>query len=132
MHARDNRILEIVSSCRYSIGVMGGAAIYIQRQFGLNSCHIEVLTASLAGIAIIGSLNAGWVSDRFGRTKTLAVASIIFLFGNLMMAFGMNYAMILTGRLITGIGVGFGLSIDPVYIAELSPKRWRGFLTTFR
>ena len=111
---------------------MGGAAIYIQRQFGLNSCQVEVLTSSLAAIAIIGTLNASWVSDRYGRTKTLAVASIIFLIGNLMMAFGMDYAMILTGRCITGIGVGFGLAIDPVYIAELSPKCWRGFLTTFR
>lgn len=111
---------------------MGGAALYIQRQFGLNSCHVEVLLASLNAVAIFGSVNAGWVSDRYGRTKTLAVASIIFLLGNLMMAAGMNYAMILTGRIITGIGVGFGLSIDPVYIAELSPKRWRGFLTTFR
>ena len=117
---------------RYDIGVMGGAAIYIQRQFGLNSCHVEVLLASLNGVAIFGALNAGWVSDRYGRTKTLAVASIIFLIGNLMMAFGMNYFMILMGRIITGTGVGFGLSIDPVYISELSPKRWRGFLTTFR
>ena len=120
------------SSCRYDIGIIGGAVIYIQRQFGLNSCHVEVLTSSLSGIAIIGALNAGWVSDRYGRTKTLAVASVIFLIGNLIMAFGMGYAMILTGRLITGIGLGFGLSIDAVYIAELSPKRWRGFLTTFR
>ena len=111
---------------------MGGAVIYIQRQFGLNSCHVQVLMSSLALIAVIGTLNASWVSDHFGRTKTLAVASIIFLIGNLIMAFGMDYVMILIGRCITGIGVGFGLSIDPVYIAELSPKRWRGFLTTFR
>ena len=110
---------------------MGGAAIYIQREFGLNSCHVEVLLASLNAVAIIGSLNAGWISDRFGRTKTLAVASIVFLLGNLLMAFAVNYGMIFVGRVITGLGVGFGLSIDPVYIAELSPKRWRGFLTTF-
>lgn len=111
---------------------MGGAAIFIQRQFGLNNCHVEVLLASLNGVAIPGSLCAGWFSDRYGRTRSLAAACITCFIGNLLLTFGMNYAMILTGRLFTGIGFGFGMSVIPVYLSELSPKRWRGFLTTFR
>ena len=44
---------------RYDIGVMGGAVIFVEREFGLNSCHVEVLLSILALCAIAGALNTG-------------------------------------------------------------------------
>ena len=35
------------------------------------------------------------------------------------------------GRFVTGLGVGLGLAIDPVYIAEVSPPKHRGRLVTW-
>ena len=112
--------------------MIGGAVIYAQREFGLNSCHVEVLVAMNCIFAIVGALNAGWISDRFGRTKILAASAMALLIGNLIVAFSVNYPMIFLGRVITGLGVGFGIFVNPLYISELSPTRWRGFLTTFR
>lgn len=116
---------------------------------------------------------AGFFSDRFGRTKTLLLASVFFLVGNLLMASSTGFAELLAGRLITGahlcahapvaslparaqhhatrathtgrhaarpappapplsgVAVGTGLSIDPLYIAEISPPRFRGMMVTF-
>ena len=33
------------------------------------------------------------------------------------------------GRLFVGLGVGFGLAIDPLYIAEIAPAEHRGRLS---
>lgn len=35
------------------------------------------------------------------------------------------------GRAFVGLGVGLGLSIDPLYISEVSPPSHRGHLVSF-
>lgn len=37
----------------------------------------------------------------------------------------------MVGRVFVGIGVGLGLSIDPLYISEVSPPSHRGHLVSF-
>lgn len=46
------------------------------------------------------------------------------------MALAGSYEVLIVGRVITGIGVGTGLTIAPLYMAELSPKRMRGALVS--
>ena len=85
------------------------------------------------------------VSDMLGRTRTLAAASLLFLVpphashcsqpawqvGNGVMAIASGMTLLMLGRCITGIGVGCGLSIDPLYISEISPPQHRGKMVTF-
>ena len=40
------------------------------------------------------------------------------------------YGSLMVGRTITGVGVGVGLAIAPLYGAELAPKSIRGGLVT--
>jgi MFS family permease len=47
------------------------------------------------------------------------------------MGFATNYAFLMTGRFVAGIGLGFGFMIGPVYTAEVAPTATRGLLTTF-
>ncbi|KAL6201151.1 hypothetical protein ACLB2K_024866 [Fragaria x ananassa] len=47
------------------------------------------------------------------------------------MAFAPSYEVLMIGRLFAGIGIGFGVMIAPVYIAEISPSVARGSLTSF-
>lgn len=42
-----------------------------------------------------------------------------------------DYAVLMTGRCFLGIGVGFGLAIDPLYISEMTPAKFRGELVTW-
>jgi MFS family permease len=42
-----------------------------------------------------------------------------------------SYATLVTGRALVGLGVGFGLAIDPVYISEISTAAHRGQLVTW-
>ncbi|XP_074275381.1 polyol transporter 5 [Silene latifolia] len=115
----------------YDIGVMSGAAIYIKKDWNLTDIQIEVLIGILNIYCLLGSFAAGRTSDRIGRRYTIVFAGTIFFVGALLMGFATNYAFLMVGRFVTGIGVGYALMIAPVYTAEVSPASCRGFLTSF-
>jgi len=47
------------------------------------------------------------------------------------MALASNYSLLMIGRVFVGIGVGTGLAIDPLYIAEITPAKYRGEMVTW-
>ncbi|GAA0160510.1 secondary carrier transporter [Lithospermum erythrorhizon] len=115
----------------YDIGVMSGAIIYIRRDLKVSEVQIEILTGILNVYSLLGSAAAGKTSDVIGRRYTIVLASAIFFAGALLMGFATNYALLMVGRFVAGIGVGYALMIAPVYAAEVSPASSRGFLTSF-
>ncbi|KAM0975483.1 hypothetical protein ACFX13_018795 [Malus domestica] len=113
----------------YDTGVMSGAMIFIKEDLKINDVQVEVLAGILNICALVGSLAAGRTSDYIGRRYTIVIASIIFLIGAVLMGYGPNYAVLMTGRCTAGVGVGFALMIAPVYSAEISSAKSRGRLT---
>ncbi|KAL5788547.1 hypothetical protein ACOSP7_005496 [Xanthoceras sorbifolium] len=115
----------------YDIGVMSGAAIFIQEDLKISDVQVEVLVGTLNIYSLVGSAAAGRTSDWIGRRYTIVLAGAIFFAGALLMGFSTNYAFLMVGRFVAGIGVGYALMIAPVYTAEVSPASSRGFLTSF-
>ncbi|KAK7404449.1 hypothetical protein VNO78_05351 [Psophocarpus tetragonolobus] len=115
----------------YDIGVMSGAAKYIKRDLKVSDVQIEVLVGIINLYSLIGSCLAGRTSDWIGRRYTIVFAGVIFFVGALLMGFSPNYAFLMFGRFVAGIGIGYALMIAPVYTAEVSPASSRGFLTSF-
>lgn len=114
----------------YETGVMSGAMIFIEEDLKINDVQIQVLAGIINFCALIGALSAGRTADYIGRRYTISLASIIFLCGSLLMGFAPTYAVLLTGRCVAGIGVGFALVIAPVYSAEISAANSRGILSS--
>merc|ERR1719462_506401 len=104
--------------------------IYIRDEFHLNDFQYSFVISIINVIAVFGSAVSAVVSDKYGRTRTLFTASILFFIGNFLMASCPNYAVLLLGRIFCGFGVGTGLAIDPLYISEMSPARYRGGLVS--
>ncbi|CAA2994842.1 polyol transporter 1 [Olea europaea subsp. europaea] len=115
----------------YDTGVMSGATIYIKKDLGISDVQIEILVGTINIYALVGSAVAGRTSDWIGRRYTIIFASAIFFIGALLMGLATNYAYLMVGRFVAGIGVGYALMIAPVYAAEVSPAASRGFLTSF-
>ncbi|GLT98071.1 hypothetical protein SLE2022_155950 [Rubroshorea leprosula] len=115
----------------YDIGVMSGAIIYIQRDLKISDLKVEILTGIINLYCLIGAAAAGRTSDWIGRRYTIVFAGAIFFVGALLMGFSTNYAFLMVGRFVAGIGIGYALMIAPVYTAEVSPASTRGFLTSF-
>ncbi|KAK9284912.1 hypothetical protein L1049_024093 [Liquidambar formosana] len=115
----------------YDVGVMSGAIIFIQEDLKITEIQEEVLVGCLSIISLFGSLAGGRTSDVIGRKWTMALAAIVFQSGAAVMTLASSFQILMIGRLLAGLGIGFGVMIAPVYIAEISPTTSRGFLTSF-
>lgn len=115
----------------YDVGVMSGAVLYIKKDLKISEFQVEFLIGILSIVSLLGSLAGGRTADIIGRKWTMGLAAIIFQMGGLTMTFAPSYAILMVGRFLAGIGIGFGVMISPIYIAEISPNLTRGSLTTF-
>ncbi|VFQ61805.1 unnamed protein product [Cuscuta campestris] len=142
LERRRNRTKKYVFACAvfaslnnvllgYDVGVMSGAIIFIQEDLKITEVQEEVLVGILSIVSLLGSLIGGRTSDAVGRKWTMGLASIIFQAGAAIMAVAPSYKVLMIGRFLAGIGIGFGVMIAPVYIAEISPTVDRGSLTSF-
>ncbi|VAI08772.1 unnamed protein product [Triticum turgidum subsp. durum] len=113
------------------ISVMSGAQLFMKEDLKITDTQIEILAGIISIYSLLGSLMAGLTSDWLGRRYTMVLAAAIFFTGALLMGLAPNYAFLMAGRFVAGIGVGYALMIAPVYTAEVAPTSSRGFLTTF-
>lgn len=115
----------------YDVGVMSGAIIFIKEDLKITEVQEEVLVGILSIISLLGSLAGGRTSDAIGRKWTIAFSAIVFQTGAVIMTLAPNFGVLMVGRLLAGIGIGFGVMIAPVYIVEIAPSIARGSLTSF-
>jgi len=114
----------------YDTGVISGAILFINKDFAL-STKLQEFTISVVLIGCMGgALVAGWFADRIGRRWTLFVAGIIFIVGAIVSAFTPDEYVLLVGRFIVGIGIGFSSVVAPLYISEVAPSNVRGALVS--
>ncbi|EGW34829.1 high affinity glucose transporter [Spathaspora passalidarum NRRL Y-27907] len=86
------------------------------------------ITSCMALGSFFGSIASSFVSEPFGRRFSLLVCSFFWMVGAAIQSSSQNRAQLIIGRLISGIGVGFGSSVAPIYGAELAPRKIRGLI----
>ncbi|OLL22601.1 High-affinity glucose transporter [Neolecta irregularis DAH-3] len=98
-------------------------------KFNLSSSQEGGIVSVFAAGAFFGAAMAGWLADRYGRVRTIFIGAVICTNGCALQASGQNFVMILFGRLIAGFSIGQLSMIVPMYQAEISPPKHRGFLS---
>lgn len=116
----------------YDIGVISGALLFITSLFHLTPAMEGFVTGSVLIGAIIGAIGAGPYAERFGRRNGNFLSGAVFASGAILTALVPDgqTAMLVTGRIIVGIGVGANSVVAPMYIAEVAPPKYRGALVS--
>ena len=71
----------------YDTGVVSGALLFLQKDFGgLSSFQEELVTSLLLVGAVVGALLAGRVADLIGRRLTVLITAAVFVVGVLLAA----------------------------------------------
>ncbi|KAK0187128.1 general substrate transporter [Armillaria mellea] len=86
------------------------------------------ITAAMPAGAFVGALVAGPVSNRLGRKKSIILSTVCWTIGCILSCAAQNVPMLVVGRFIKGICVGWTSGQVPVYLAEQSPRAIRGRL----
>ena len=82
---------------------------------------------------VIGALGAGQIGQKLGSRETLRLTAVLYVLSAAGCAFAWNWDSFLVFRFIGGLGIGASSVLGPVYIAELSPAKWRGrFVALFQ
>ena len=122
-----------LNSCNlgYDVGVNTDAVKLVEESMNLSQKQIEIFVGSLNLFAMIGALCSSSISEKYGRRGGFIFASFGFIIGILLMSNAQSFGFLMFGRIFVGLGVGFGLAIDPMYISEISPAAHRGRLVTW-
>ncbi|KAK2608762.1 hypothetical protein QQS21_002751 [Conoideocrella luteorostrata] len=113
----------------YDTGIISAVLVYINSDLGsaaLNSSQRELITSITSGGAFLGAIFAGTTADRYGRKIALYVGCALFTVGAVLQASAFSLEQMTVGRLVVGFGVGSAAMIVPMYIAEVSPAKYRG------
>ncbi|XVF44566.1 hypothetical protein PTKIN_Ptkin02bG0135200 [Pterospermum kingtungense] len=89
---------------------------------------LTLFTSSLYLAALLASFVASVVTRNFGRKMSMLIGGLSFLIGSILNGVAMNVAILIIGRLLLGVGVGFANQAVPVYISEMAPAKIRGAL----
>ncbi|MBK8089771.1 MAG: MFS transporter [Chitinophagaceae bacterium] len=99
-----------------------------QNYLGLNEGHLGWLNAISANAfgAAIGAIFGGFLADKYGRKTIYTYNMLLYMLGIIIIMFTVNFPMLLTGFLVTGISVGVGVPASWTYISENSEVGNRG------
>ncbi len=114
----------------YDTGVISGAILFIAKSFTISTQMKEFVISIVLIGALTGAMAAGYVADRVGRRRTLLTAGIMFTVGAVLSAFSPTIGVLLVGRFIVGVAIGFSSVTSPLYISEVAPAEIRGGLVS--
>ncbi|GJN21400.1 hypothetical protein PR202_gb08871 [Eleusine coracana subsp. coracana] len=93
----------------------------------------QVLTTFVSSLylaAMFACLVAGHVTRKVGRRASMLIGASFFFVGAVLNCGAVNIYMLVIGRILLGFAVGFTNQSAPVYLAEITPTRWRGAFTS--
>ncbi|KAL3824298.1 hypothetical protein ACJIZ3_020327 [Penstemon smallii] len=108
----------------YDIGISEPFAQYCKFENHL----LTLFTSSLYLAALISSFFASATMQKFGRRMSMTIGGLIFLLGAILNGAAMNVEMLIIGRLLLGVGIGYTNQSVPVYLSEMAPPKLRGAL----
>ena len=115
----------------YDTGIIAGALLTINSDFGLGSLASGMVVAAVPVGAVFGAWFASSRADLLGRKKLILVSAAVFIVGAIGSAVAGGLALLVIARIVIGLAIGVASAITPVYISEVAPPDIRGGLVTF-
>ena len=112
----------------FDTAVISGTTSMLQQEFDLSSFWLGFTVASALIGTILGSIIVGKPADRWGRRSVLFILAQFYLISALGSGLAWDWYSLLFFRFLGGIAVGGASVVSPMYIAEISPARYRGRL----
>ncbi|MCF3948407.1 MFS transporter [Acidiphilium sp. AL] len=110
----------------YDFTSLGLGVVQLKKQMSLTAFETGLLTASMAGGALVGGVWGGYYSDKIGRLKMFMLDLIFFVIAALGAAFSTNLDLLIAFRVLMGLGVGLDFPVAMSFIAEYTSSDSKG------
>ncbi|KAG0303839.1 hypothetical protein BGZ98_006217 [Dissophora globulifera] len=117
------------------IGGVQGMNYFIHMIDGPNATELKgsessLIVSILSAGTFVGALVAGDFADYFGRRFTIILGCLIFIIGVILQTASAGLGLLVGGRVVAGLGVGFVSAIIILYMSEIAPKKVRGAIVS--
>ncbi|CAM6087076.1 unnamed protein product [Calypogeia fissa] len=89
---------------------------------------LQLFTSSLYLAGAGASFFASALNRRSGRKPTIFFGGVSFLTGAILNGAAQNLIMLVIGRILLGVAIGFAAQAVPLYLSEMAIPKWRGLL----
>ncbi|KAK5051386.1 hypothetical protein LTR84_003038 [Exophiala bonariae] len=110
--------------------LISGANLFLPNDLGFTVRQVSLVNSSMPLGAVAGAFLLSPSNEFFGRRGAIIVATILYTVGAALEAGAIDYAMMVTARIILGLGVGIETGTVPIYVAESVERRLRGNLVS--
>ena len=112
----------------FDTAVISGATKALADAYQLSPGMLGFTVSSALWGTVLGSLFAGYPSDRYGRRAALRALAVFYVVSAFGCAFAWDWYSLVIFRVIGGLAIGGSSVIGPMYIAEIAPAAKRGRL----
>ncbi len=112
----------------FDTAVISGTTEWLKVVYQLSPAWLGFTVAIALIGTILGAIVAGKPADLFGRRTTLFVIAVLYFVSAVGSGLAWDWYSFMFFRFIGGIAVGGASVVSPMYIAEISPARYRGRL----
>ncbi|KAF4343565.1 major facilitator superfamily transporter SP family major inositol transporter [Fusarium beomiforme] len=110
--------------------LISGANLFLPDDLGLSEHENSLVNSGMPLGAVGGALLLSPANEYFGRKGAIIISIILYTIGAALEAGSINFGMIVSSRVILGLGVGLEGGTVPVYVAETVERRIRGNLVS--
>jgi MFS transporter, SP family, arabinose:H+ symporter len=110
----------------FDTAVIAGVVNAVRTVFHLTPLQVGITVSSALWGTVIGAVFSGMVGEHLGGRESLRILAGCYVVSAVGCAFAPGWYFLLFARFIGGLGIGGSSVLGPVYIAEISPPRWRG------
>ncbi len=109
--------------------LIAGTVDFITAEFALTALQIgNVVSAPALGV-LIALPFAGFITNRFGRKRTIQLIAILYLVSAVTSAIAPSYWTLVVARFLGGLAFT-SIALASMYIGEIAPPKWRGKLVS--
>lgn len=115
----------------FDLAIVSGTIRYFSDYFHLSAVGTGWAVGCINLGAVLGAVVSGQCTDRFGRKKVLLTCACLFAVTGVGTGWAPAYPLFISFRILSGAAIGMAALVCPMYIAEVSPAKFRGRLVSF-
>ncbi|AKP64997.1 arabinose efflux permease [Levilactobacillus koreensis JCM 16448] len=111
--------------------IVVGVLSDIAKEYQIAQATVGYLVTIFATVYAVSTPFITILTNRFSRYKTLMTLMVVFLIGNTLSGFAMNYGVLLLSRIITAVVAGAIISLIMTFASTIAPREKRAGLVSW-